>query len=122
MQTDWFKARMAELGLTQDAIAPALGRDRSQVSRVINGQQRIRLDQVEPLAKILQVSPLELIWRAGEWRDTEIAALAAAWERLSKEGRSKAIGILRVLGEDEKNPPTALVDYPPSPRRAVAAR
>lgn len=68
MQTAWFKARMKRLRLTQDDIARALICDRTVVSKIIAGKQTLKLDQVVPLAQMLEVSPFEVLFRADMWK------------------------------------------------------
>ena len=68
MDTEWFTTRMETLGLRQEDIGAALGMDRSTVSRIQSGARPLTFAEVEPLAKIMQVSAIEIIERAHTWR------------------------------------------------------
>lgn len=59
MDTLWFKAAQKQAGLTSFDLGDAIGRDRSVISRVINGTQKLTLDQARILAERLNV-PLPL--------------------------------------------------------------
>jgi transcriptional regulator with XRE-family HTH domain len=68
MDIDWFTARMQQLGIVQEDIASALEVDRSTVSRILSGQRPLALKEAEPLAKVLQVSPVEVLEHAHSWQ------------------------------------------------------
>ncbi len=70
MDTQWVLARMRLLDLTQTDVARALQIDRSIVSRILNGHQLLRLDQIEPLASALQIPAIEIIERALDWHQS----------------------------------------------------
>lgn len=53
--------------VTQEGLAKTLRRDRSVISRILNGEQPLKLDEVQPLADALQVPMLEILYRAGLW-------------------------------------------------------
>lgn len=112
MQSDWLRSRMAELGLSQAAIGKVLSRDRSQVSRIIAGKQVLKLGEIEPLADVLRVTPLELIRRAWDWRDTEIVRLAHAWERVPHDRRQQAIRLVETFAPDASQPAREAVPTP----------
>lgn len=65
MDTDWFKSRMKRLKVSQEALATAIRRDRSAVSRIINGQQSLEQWHVGEFARLLECSPEEILRRAG---------------------------------------------------------
>lgn len=65
MDAAWFRARMRQLGLTQDDLGAALGRDRSTASRLLSGALEFKAAHAEPLAAILQTTPGEVLARAG---------------------------------------------------------
>jgi SOS-response transcriptional repressor LexA len=65
MDTMWFKAAQRRAGLTSFDLGEAIGRDRSVISRIINGSQRLTLDQARILAERLAVTLPELLEKAG---------------------------------------------------------
>ncbi len=65
MDIAWFKQRMREKRVTQEALADAIGRHRSVVSKILTGRQSLELFQVEPFARLLEVPPQEILRRAG---------------------------------------------------------
>lgn len=99
---------MTQLGLNEDDLGAALGRDRSVVNRILNAKQPLRLDQVEPLAEILQVPELEILRRAGTWKRRPAPTVRAA-AILSEVQAGR-------FAQMPERPPiaheTVLVDYP----------
>lgn len=68
VDTVWFKARMKVVGVDQGDVAGAVGRSQVVAHNIIHGVRRIDLADVAPLAGLLQVSPDQVICRAGvEW-------------------------------------------------------
>ncbi|WP_165284538.1 XRE family transcriptional regulator [Sphingomonas desiccabilis] len=65
VDTAWFKARKRELGINDQVLAEAIGRDRTTVTKVINGGIRFDLAFLQPFADALQVSSDELLRRVG---------------------------------------------------------
>jgi len=65
MDTKWFKNRMREQGVTQEKLGSLLGRERSVVSKIINGHQPIKLNEASILARALAVSSEEVLSHAG---------------------------------------------------------
>lgn len=65
MDTVWFKQRMKDLKVTQEDLAIAIGRDRSVISRVLSGNQRIQLEWTKPFADKLEVSEAAILQHAG---------------------------------------------------------
>lgn len=63
--TDWFRNRIAELGTTQAKLAHYLDRDKATIAHLISGKRRLQLDEVEPLADFLQVTPMDVLVHAG---------------------------------------------------------
>ena len=57
--------RLAELRKTQTALGEQLKIDRAQVTRMLNGQRRVQLDEVEIIARFLDVSTIEMLRRLG---------------------------------------------------------
>lgn len=61
------KNRREQLGLTLEEVGQAVGVGKSTVLRWENGNIRnMRRDKIAALAKILQISPVELVPAAGE--------------------------------------------------------
>jgi transcriptional regulator with XRE-family HTH domain len=120
MDTKWFIARRQTLGLRQDDIGAALGMDRSTYSRLENGGRPMAFEEMEPLAKILQVPVIEIVAHAYEWSVPirnqtvvradllEIAlacALEAMWQNpaaLDPELARQAAGIYGLLQQAEE--------------------
>jgi transcriptional regulator with XRE-family HTH domain len=88
-QAEWFKARMKQLKVTQDVLGRALHRDRTVVSRIINGEQDLGLKQILPLAAALEVSPFEILYRAGMWGGDP--------QQPGRDEREELIGIYEML-------------------------
>lgn len=65
MDDKWFKRQQKIAGVTADDIARAMGRDRSVVSRILNGHQRMTLDFAKAFAATLKVSLSTVIEKAG---------------------------------------------------------
>ena len=57
--------RLAELGKTQTALGKELKIDRAQVTRLLDGSRRVRLDEVETIARFLDISTIEMLRRLG---------------------------------------------------------
>ncbi|HMO07051.1 MAG TPA: hypothetical protein PKD10_05305 [Paracoccaceae bacterium] len=65
MDTQWFKAAIKRAGVTSHDLGAAIDRDRSVISRIANGAQKMTLDQARAMAPVLQVDLTELLDRAG---------------------------------------------------------
>lgn len=65
MDVDWFRARMKALGVTQEDLGAAIGRDRSAASRLLSGALEFKAAHAEPLALVLKTTPAEILVRAG---------------------------------------------------------
>lgn len=121
MDTDWFAARMAVLGIVQEDIARGLRLDRSTVSRIQSGLRPLTLAEVEPLAAIMQVPPIEVIEHAHTWRipiraqaeirvdlmeiavSCAMAALSDSGANLAQEVARHAVAIYGQLVDSEAN-------------------
>jgi transcriptional regulator with XRE-family HTH domain len=64
MDKRWFITRKKELKLRQEDIAAAIGRDRSIVSKILNGKLPFSLNYAPGLAAVFQVSREEILRRA----------------------------------------------------------
>lgn len=62
---EWFDSRIKELGLTQEAIAAELGKDRSVLNRKIAGTRPVDSADVAGLHRVLRVSAREILKRLG---------------------------------------------------------
>lgn len=58
-------ARLAELSKTQTSLGQELNIDRAQVTRLLDGSRRVRLDEVETIARFLDISTIEMLRRLG---------------------------------------------------------
>lgn len=65
MDADWFRARMRALGVTQEDLGAAIGRDRSAASRLLSGALEFKMAHAAPLARLLQTGVPEILTRAG---------------------------------------------------------
>ena len=65
MDTIWFKALQRRSGLTSFDLGEAIGRDRTVISRIINGTQRMTLEQARIFAEKLDVPLHEMLEKAG---------------------------------------------------------
>jgi SOS-response transcriptional repressor LexA len=70
MDDKWFKAQQKKVGVTADEIAKAIGRDRSLVSRIYVGRQKMKFEEAKIFAEILQV-PLDEVLKHAGLVDTE---------------------------------------------------
>ena len=104
MDDKWFKAQQKKAGVTAEDIAREIGRDRSVVSRVYVGRQKMTLELAQAFAKVLQVDVATVLEKAGVGTDTTIAQLrpgfsesdAAPWQGQDRQPKS----IAAVLGMD----------------------
>ena len=88
LDTAWCKARLKALGRTHEDVAQALGRDRTGATRLLNNHSHLKLADLVPLARVLDVSPLEILSRAGvEEAGEALSAMATAGshQRLDRE-------------------------------------
>lgn len=109
MDEKWFKSKQKQVGVTADVIADALGRDRSVVSRIYVGRQKMSFEQAKVFAKILEEPLNDILVRAGITTESTAAELkpgfsesdAAAW--VPKDGpRSEDIStIAKAHGGDK---------------------
>ncbi|GAB1361793.1 hypothetical protein MASR1M32_10290 [Rhodobacter sp.] len=65
MDVLWFKAQQKRAGLTSFDLGEAIGRDRSVISRLINGSQTMTLEQARIFAEKLGVPLPQMIEKAG---------------------------------------------------------
>lgn len=92
------KNRRKELGLTVEEVAKRLGKNRATVYRYESDFIRdVPYNVLEPLAKVLEMSPAELLTGVKDWQ-TPLAddsvrkeRLLAGYEKLNNDGRDEAI-------------------------------
>lgn len=65
MDDKWFKRQKKIAGVTDADIAERLGRDRSVVSKIVSGQQRMSLEWARAFADALKVPVAEVLEQAG---------------------------------------------------------
>ena len=65
MDDKWFKAQQKKVGITADQIAAVLGRDRSVVSKILAGKQRMTLEWAQAFATSLHVPLSTVLEKAG---------------------------------------------------------
>lgn len=65
MDDKWFKQRQKQVGVTADQIAAQLGRDRSVVSKILNGRQRMTLEWAQAFADVLETPISTVLEKAG---------------------------------------------------------
>jgi len=67
MDYNWFKNRLAELGKTHATLADEVGLERTRVTKLLNGKgkKEFPVSYVEPFARALEVSVIEILKRAG---------------------------------------------------------
>lgn len=65
MDATWFKSLQKKAGLTSFDLGEAIQRDRSVISRIINGTQRMTLEQAQAFADLLKVPLAEMVEKGG---------------------------------------------------------
>jgi len=65
MDAAWFKNLQKRAGLTSFDLGAAIGRDRTAISKIINGKQPITLEQARVFAELLGVPLAEMVERSG---------------------------------------------------------
>ncbi len=65
MNADWFKHKQRIANVTSFDLGNAIGRDRTVVSRIYTGRQKMTLEQAEAFAKVLDVPVSEVLQQAG---------------------------------------------------------
>lgn len=76
MDDKWFKAQQKKAGITADQIAARMGRDRSVISKILNGKQRMTLQWAEAFADALGVDVATVLEKAGAGRPATTRQLA----------------------------------------------
>lgn len=65
MDDRWFKTQQKKVGKTADEIAALIGRDRSVVSKILSGKQRMTLEWAKAFASALDVDVATVLEKAG---------------------------------------------------------
>jgi transcriptional regulator with XRE-family HTH domain len=65
MDDKWFKQQQKRAGVTADQIADVLGRDRSVVSKILSGKQRMSLEWAQAFADTLDVPIATVLEKSG---------------------------------------------------------
>ncbi|MBR9765458.1 MAG: helix-turn-helix transcriptional regulator [Rhodobacteraceae bacterium] len=65
MDDKWFKTQQKKAGVTAEEIAAKMGRDRSVVSRIYTGRQKMSLEWAQAFAEVLNVPIDEVLRHAG---------------------------------------------------------
>lgn len=93
MDDKWFKTKQKAAGVTAEDIAQKMGRDRSIVSRIYNGHQKMSLEWAKAFAEVLKVPLDQVLKHAGALEVQEAKKLepsqsngdAALWEGSAHE-------------------------------------
>ena len=92
--SQWFDARLADLGLERATVAAALGLNAEQIAEVWKDQRELSANDVRILSTLLSVPPAEISTRAGVSTPVPKAApshdLAELNERLIRVERALA--------------------------------
>lgn len=91
----WFKSQQRRVGVTANDIAQHMGRDRTAVSHIYTGRQKMSLEWAKAFSDVLQVPLDEVLKRAGVADGPTAQALApgfsesdaAAWIPKSADSR-----------------------------------
>lgn len=104
---NWFRAKMKERQVTQQKLGKRLGIGHEQISRMLKGARRLRIDEVDIVADALGCSPREVLKRAGL---SEIDELAEGHVRLSGVIDSSGIVAFSDMEDLVPAPPDARAD------------
>ncbi len=65
VQTEWLQSRKETLGVADKAIAAAIGRDRTIVTKLINGTMPFDFKYLDGFASALQMGKIDVLYRFG---------------------------------------------------------
>jgi transcriptional regulator with XRE-family HTH domain len=99
INTEWFRERFAERGISQNAMAVRIGMDQSQFSQALRGRRRLQLADIESLARELAVPVVDVLDAAGV-------------EAISLDRRQRMVRVEHRIGE-----PGQLEPYDPGDLR-----
>jgi transcriptional regulator with XRE-family HTH domain len=83
MDENWFRARKKQAGVTDQDIADKIRRDRSVVSKIVHGGQKMSLEWARAFAEVLQV-PIEEVLAQVETQDAPMSLAFDAPARPSR--------------------------------------
>ncbi|VDS07927.1 hypothetical protein PARHAE_01107 [Paracoccus haematequi] len=94
----WFKAQQRKVGVTTEDIARRMGRDRTAVSHIYTGRQKMSLAWAKAFASVLKVPIDEVLRRAGVADDQTIDMLVPGfaegdvhpWQGFSEVGSNRS--------------------------------
>ncbi len=92
----WFKAQQRKVGVVTEDIARAMGRDRTAVSHIYSGRQRMSLEWAKVFADVLKQPLDEILRRAGVADEQTAQALAPGF------AESDAAAWLPAPGDEQK--------------------
>lgn len=98
---DWIRSGLdKKAGKSQKALAEHLGLAHTQITRLLKGERRLKVDEITKIAEFLGKPPPMV----GE--DTLLAELVDLYRRSSGDARRMAVEILRLdLKRQEPSPP-----------------
>lgn len=101
MDAAWFKKHQKKQGVTADKIAARLGRDRSNVSKILAGKQRMTLDWASAFADVLDLPLDQVLEHAGELGEEQARSLRPGFSEgdATPFGGKPATGMSRDLAE-----------------------
>jgi phage repressor protein C with HTH and peptisase S24 domain len=73
MDVEWLKTQKRSLGITDADLAPAMGVERSVANKVANGKVALNARRADAVAKLLQVTRDEVLFRFGIAEERPIA-------------------------------------------------
>ncbi len=85
MTVEWIRAGLKRTGKTRSGLAKALGRSPSAVTDLLNGQRRLRADEIAIVADYLGVEPPRLLG-GGPPRPPETQLIGSAGAGATTEG------------------------------------
>jgi DNA-binding Xre family transcriptional regulator len=65
MDRKWIEDRLGQVYKSPSTLARALGINRSQVTRLLQGKRQLRIDEVEAVARHLDCHPVEVLKACG---------------------------------------------------------
>jgi transcriptional regulator with XRE-family HTH domain len=96
MDDKWFKLQQKKVGKTADQIAEVLGRDRSVVSKILSGKQRMSLEWAKAFSDALDVPLATVLEKAG------VASQPVARQVAPGFGEGDAAAFIPRMGSDDK--------------------
>ena len=65
MDREWLEQKLEDSGNTPSSLARALGINRSQITRLMQGERALRIDEVAIVARHLNCHPVEVLRACG---------------------------------------------------------